>query len=180
MSFRHLSLLISFICLHIFTLQASDDVLLLAHPRGNIEIIKIDNWEMAENVFGIPYIYFSPLENGQRSNISFTHTGLDFPFDENDLEGSLVEYRSLKQVWAKKVGAEIISFSNHELYETSQGHPVHQFSFSFRSNESQYIETSYYLACFEKMIFIKSLRLIQNTSHELAFTRLINSIRCQV
>lgn len=150
----------------------------LDNIRGTITIPQLEGWELAKNVFGMPYIYFSPKANGQKSNISFTHSGVEFPFRPEEMDESLVKYRKLKREWTEKVGAEFDSVLNHEVRETLLGHRVYQFGFTYTFNASDYIEKSYYIDCGGDMLFVKSLRLRVNEAHDAQFDQLIGGINC--
>jgi hypothetical protein len=42
-------------------------------------------WRLGKEMFGIPFWYFSPNSNGQRSNITFTDTGSELALDIGSL-----------------------------------------------------------------------------------------------
>src|SRR6478752_2991601 len=71
-------------------------------------------WTLGKDLFGMPFIYFSPEANGQRSNISFTDTGADLELDVNSLASTQEKYQSGRKNWADKVGAKPLGFLPYE------------------------------------------------------------------
>ena len=150
----------------------------LKKDTRSIFIEEKKDWELGKDLFGMPYIYFSPQENGQRSNISFTDTGAEVELDVKSLASSQKNYAKDKETWAKSVGAKTISFDPYEVVKNSHGHKVHKIGFSYAFEGKNYIEKSYYIECRGRIVFSKSLRLKQNVTHEKDFAELIQSLDC--
>jgi len=135
-------------------------------------------WEMGKDLFGIPYIYFSPNQNGQRSNISFTDTGANLELDFKSLKDNQEDFKKNKKEWAQTVGATIESFTPFEMNLNKLGHKVHQIGLTYKHENKIYIEKSLYIECRGRIIFSKSLRLKLNESHEKDFSDLISGLDC--
>lgn len=136
------------------------------------------DWTLGKDLFGMPFIYFSPQVNGQRSNISFTDTGADLELDIKSISSSQDFYRDNKKKWAEQVGAKIAGFSDLESFTNKHGHQIHKIGFDYVHEEDSYVERSYYIECRGKILFSKSLRLKQNVSHDKDFTDLLQSLDC--
>lgn len=150
----------------------------LQTERGRIFIPELQGWEMGKNLFGMPFIYFSPEQKGQRSNISFTSTGVEV---RNELEGLGKDaggYKKLKLEWAKKSGALAKEFYPYATWKNSHGHLVHEIGFSFVHEGKSYVEKSLYVDCRGKLIFAKSLRLSVNGIHDTDFKKLLQEMDC--
>ncbi len=152
--------------------------LTLPHKNGTIVTIAKDDWELGKDMFGIPYMYFSPKENGQRSNITFAPTGAHIDFDTTNIALGMRDYEKLKKEWAKKTESTVQSFIPYRLWSNIYGHKVHQVGFSYKNEEKVYVENSFYIECKGKMFFSKSLRLDENKKHEKEFEDLIKHIDC--
>lgn len=150
----------------------------LVKNRSTIYIEEKQNWELGKELFGIPFIYFSPQENGQRSNISFTDTGAEVQIDIDSLKKSQDLYQSTRKEWAESVDAKVIQFFPYSVSKNKYGHQVHRIGFEYQNENEDYIETSHYIECRGKILFAKSLRLKLNTKHETDFNDLINSVDC--
>jgi hypothetical protein len=150
----------------------------LVTERGQILIPNLAGWELGRNMFGMPFIYFSPQLNGQRSNISFTATGVETDIDLNSLGKNQESYQNLKKNWADSVMARSLSFLPYQVWKNSQGHVVHQIGFTYEHEKLQYVENSFYIDCRGKLIFSKSLRLHSNLQHEGEFKKIINEMDC--
>lgn len=150
----------------------------LKRNTGTIFVQEKSNWVLGKDLFGMPFIYFSPQEHGQRSNISFTDTGAELDLDVKSLSSSQDKYRANKRSWSEKIGATPISFLPYEVNINSHGHRIHQIGFSYKHEDKIYHEKSYYIECRGKLIFSKSLRLSENKEHENDFSDLINSLDC--
>lgn len=136
------------------------------------------NWKLGKDLFGMPFIYFSPEANGQRSNISFTDTGADLELDVKSLATSQKSYQSSRKEWAKTVNADVISFFPYEVKINQHGHKVHKIGLRYAHEGKTYQEQSYYIECRGKILFSKSLRLSKNEQHEKDFSDLINGLDC--
>ena len=159
-----------------FSLQAKS--LVMVSDRGQILVPEIKSWELAENMFGMPFLYFSPQENGQRSNISFTQTGVDTDMDLATLTKNPDSYKKIKAEWAESVDAKLGDFHPSKTWKNKNNHDVRQFSFEFTHEEKQYVETSYFVDCRGKLVYSKSLRLKANTAHQTQFETLIRDMDC--
>lgn len=137
-------------------------------------------WSLEKGLFGIPFIYFSPQENDQRSNISFNDSEAEIPLNENDLKGSQDVYQLNKKSWAEQVHAKILSFLPYKYFKNKHGHSVHLIGLSYEHEGKTYLEKSYYINCSGKMIISKSLRLQPNVAHERNFIDLIENLNCRV
>lgn len=136
------------------------------------------NWKLGKDLFGMPFVYFSPEKNGQRSNISFTDTGAEVELDIKSLAKSQDRYVEGRKQWSEKVGATPLSFIPYEVTINQFGHRVHKIGFSYEHQGKTYDERSHYIECRGKIIFSKSLRLQINEAHEKDFDDLIQNLDC--
>lgn len=144
----------------------------------SIFIEKLPKWKLGKDLFGMPFIYFSPQTNGQRSNISFTDTGANLELDVKALADNQNDYKKGKEAWANTVGAIPLEFTPYEVKVNKLGHKIHQIGFSYKHEDKTYFERSNYIECRGKIIFSKSLRLKENESHENDFKKLLESLDC--
>lgn len=162
----------------VFGQALSAKTLELKKSTRSIYIEEKSDWTLGRDLFGMPFIYFSPQVNGQRSNISFTDTGADLELDVSSLASSQDFYRDNKKKWAEQVGATIESFSDLETFTNKHGHKIHKIGLSYRHEDNNYIERSYYIECRGKVLFSKSLRLKENHAHDKDFQDLIQGLDC--
>lgn len=161
-----------------FPLSSHAKSLELKRNTRSIFIQEKSDWKLGRDLFGMPFIYFSPESNGQRSNISFTDTGADLELDVNSLSTSQKLYEANKQKWAESVGATPGSMLPYQASVNQHGHKVHSIGFSYSHEGKLYFEKSYYIECRGKLLFAKSLRLNVNEKHEKDFSELIHSLDC--
>lgn len=136
------------------------------------------DWKLGKDLFGMPFIYFSPQVNGQRSNISFTDTGADLELDVKSLASSQKDYQQGRKQWAEQVGATPLSFHAYQVTTNKHGHKIHRIGFNYTHENKSYVEKSYYIECRGKILFSKSLRLSENESHDKDFNELISTLDC--
>lgn len=165
-----------FLCLISLHLEAK--TLELKESTSSIFIQEKVNWELGKELFGIPFIYFSPRVNGERSNISFTDTGANIELEVKALANSQDVYQKDKSEWASEVGATPLGFMPYEVSRNQHGHKIHKVGFNFKHEGQRYHETSFYIECRGKVLFAKSLRLAQNEQHEKDFFELIDTLDC--
>ena len=150
----------------------------LKKDNHRIYIEEKSSWSLGKELFGMPFIYFSPLVSGQRSNISFTDTGAEVQLDVNKLAADQKTFQENKNQWAKKIGARTIGFDPYQMYTNKHQHKIHSIGFQFQHEGKSYVEKSYYIECRGKILFSKGLRLLQNEQHEKDFKDLIESLDC--
>lgn len=167
-----------FFCLILLSLNTFAKTLELKDNSRSIFIIEKENWELGRDLFGMPFIYFSPMKNGQRSNISFTDTGANLELDIQSLAKSQEEFKKGKREWARQIGATPLSYTPYEVITNQHGHKIHRIGFNFKHEDKIYNERSFYIECRGKLLFSKSLRLKENILHEKDFTELLNSLDC--
>lgn len=136
------------------------------------------SWTLGKDLFGMPFVYFSPQKNGQRSNISFTDTGAEVELDVKSLASSQKAYQQGRKDWAQSVSAEVIAFLPYEVKINDHGHKVHQIGVKYVHEGKTYQEKSHYIECRGKILFSKSLRLTSNLEHEQDFNDLIQGLDC--
>jgi hypothetical protein len=164
--------------LSVFSFEATAKVLVLKKNTRSIFIEEKTNWKLGKELFGMPFIYFSPQVNGQRSNISFTDTGADLELDSKSLDKTQNKYQANKTKWAKKVGATPKDFTPYQVTTNKHGHKIHQIGFNYAHESKNYHEKSYYIECRGKILYAKSLRLSENSKHEKDFSDLISGLDC--
>lgn len=152
----------------------------LSHSGHNLYVDNSKNWELGKDLFGIPFILFSPQKNSQRSNISFTHTGAELELDVKILKENASDYQENKKKWANLHQVEILKFLPYKSFLNSHDHRVHSIGMSYIHRNKNYVETSFYIECKGQIVFSKSLRLQENESDEKYFHSLINSLDCGV
>lgn len=152
----------------------------LSHSGHSLFINNPQNWEIGKDLFGIPFILFSPQKNGQRSNISFAHTGAELELEVSALKKNQKQYQENKKNWAKIHSADIKGFLPYQSYLNHHQHRVHNIGFEYLHQNKHYVENSFYIECKGKVVFSKSLRLKSNEEHEAYFKSLINSLDCGV
>lgn len=150
----------------------------LKKSTRSIFIEEKSGWTLGKDLFGMPFIYFSPQTNGQRSNISFTDTGAELELDIKALASSQESYQKNKKEWAEQVGASPIGFTPYEVSINQHGHKIHKIGFSYVHEGDKYFENSYYIECRGKLLFSKTLRLSENETHEKDFKELLGSLDC--
>lgn len=166
------------LCLSILSLPVFAGGLELKKNTRSIYIEEKSDWRLGKDLFGMPFIYFSPMENGQRSNISFTDTGADLELDIKSLASTQNKYQENKKEWAEQVGATPISFQPYELVVNKNGHKIHKIGFNYQHEGKSYNEKSFYIECRGKILFSKSLRLFENESHDKDFHDLLHTLDC--
>jgi hypothetical protein len=152
----------------------------LQTERGKITIPELKNWELGKDMFGMPFIYFSPQQNGQRSNISFTATGVELESSLNDLAKDAAGYQKIKKDWANTVQAKVQGFTPYKQWKNNNGHVVHEVGFNYLHKNKNYVEHSYYINCRERLVYAKSLRLTSNADHQEHFKKLIQDMDCSL
>jgi hypothetical protein len=162
----------------LFSSIAHAATLELKKNTRSIFIQEKKNWTLGKDLFGMPFIYFSPQVNGQRSNISFTDTGADVELDVKSLATTQDKYKANKKEWADSVGASPVSFEPYKVKINNHGHKVHEIGFNYEHEGKTYKEKSFYIECRGKIIFSKSLRLNVNEEHDKDFNDLITSLDC--
>lgn len=166
------------VLLILFSISAHAKVLELKKNTGTIFITEKNQWMLGKDLFGMPFIYFSPQKNGQRSNISFTDTGAELELDIKILAENQDKYQVNRKKWADSVGADPLSFDPYEVKINKNGHRIHRVGFNYAHEGKVYAEKSYYIECKGKLIFSKSLRLKENLSHEKDFDDLLSTLDC--
>ncbi len=164
----------------ILVTPVSAAVLKLETGYGRILIPEKQGWELGKDMFGMPFIYFSPRENNQRSNISFTNTGVDLKVNLAELAKDGAGYQNLKKKWASDVQATVQGFLPYKRWQNEQGHTVHEIGFNYLHQGKSYVEKSFYIDCRGRLIFSKSLRLKENGIHDKEFTTLVRALDCGV
>jgi hypothetical protein len=144
----------------------------------SIFIEEKDGWTLGKEMFGIPFWYFSPNSNGQRSNITFTDTGAELALDIGSLSSAQSSYQEDKKNWAKAVDAKVEKFLPYEVMINRHGNRVHKIGFSYTHEEKSYVERSFYIECRGKILFSKALRLKINRQHDKEFDEIITSLDC--
>jgi hypothetical protein len=164
--------------LTIFSLKGHAKSIELKKNTRSIYIEEKKDWKLGRDLFGMPFIYFSPRVNGQRSNISFTDTGADVELDIPSLASSQESYQTNKKIWAEKVGATPLSFDAYAVQVNKHGHKVHKIGFSYEHEGKSYNEKSFYIECRGKILFSKTLRLAENEQHDRDFDDLLSTLDC--
>jgi hypothetical protein len=166
------------IILAVFSLSSQAKILELKKNSGTIFIPEKSNWKLGKELFGMPFIYFAPSANGQRSNISFTDTGAELELDIKTLAKTQKTYQMGRKKWAETVGALAISYEPYEVKVNKNGHRIHRVGFNYSHEGKAYAEKSYYIECKGKLLFSKSLRLRENEAVEKDFADLLGSLDC--
>lgn len=167
-------LFLSFLILSLSTAFAEE----LKHSGHSIFIDNKAHWEVARDLFGIPFILFSPGKNGQRSNISFAHTGVDLELEVSALKENQRDYQLGKEKWAQTHQALIKRFIPYESHLNSLNHRFHSIGVIYESEKRIYQEMSFYIECKGQIVFSKGLGLIENIEDQNYFKELINSLDC--
>jgi len=135
-------------------------------------------WTLGKDLFGMPFILFSPQENGQQSNISFTDTGAKLTLDFEALKENQDSFKRNKDEWADTIGAQINGLNPYETSINNNGHRVHKIGITYTFKQKKYFENTYFLECRGRLIFSKSLRLTENEKHENEFKEMIENLDC--
>ena len=145
---------------------------------GKIFIPEIKDWEMGRDMYGMPFIYFSPQVNSQRSNISFTYTGVEVKVNLAEMGQDPKGYEELKNNWASSVDAKPLKFHAYKSWKNRHGHTVHEVGFDYLFKEKNYAEISYYIDCKGQLVYAKSLRLQANAEHAPLMQSLVRELDC--
>lgn len=161
-----------------FSASSQAKSLELKKDSSSLFIEEKAGWTLGKDLFGMPFIYFSPQTKGQRSNISFTDTGAEVDLDIQSLASTQDKYQEGRKKWAEKVGAMPLGFIPYEVTVNKHGHRVHRIGFLYEHEGKAYNEKSFYIECRGKIIFSKALRLRDNDQHDKDFNDLLTSLDC--
>lgn len=164
--------------LSVFAVSTYGKTLELKKNSGTILIPEMANWKLGKDLFGMPFIYFAPEANGQRSNISFTDTGAELELEIKTLAKTQNQYQAGRKKWADQVGADPLSYEPYTVSTNQFGHRVHRIGFNYAHEGKVYAERSYYIECKGKLLFSKSLRLRENQQHDKDFDELLENLDC--
>ena len=145
---------------------------------GKIYVPEYSDWEMGRDMYGMPFIYFSPQENSQRSNISFTYTGVEVLVNLAEMGQDPKGYQELKDNWAKTVEAKPLDYHAYKSWKNNHGHTVHEVGFDYEFKKKRYHEKSYYINCRGQLVYAKSLMLMINKDHAPKLLRLVQELDC--
>ena len=157
---------------------AESNIQKLETDYGKIFIPEYKDWEMGRDMYGMPFIYFSPQENSQRSNISFTYTGVEVLVNLAEMGQDPKGYRELKDNWAKTVDATPLDYHPYKNWKNNHGHIVHEVGFDYSFKNKKYNEKSYYINCRGQLVYAKSLMLTVNKEHAPELLKLVQELDC--
>ena len=157
---------------------AQSSVQKLETNYGKIFVPEFKGWELGKDMYGMPFIYFSPLENSQRSNISFTYTGVEVLVNLAEIGQDPEGYKKLKLKWTKSVDAKPLNYHIYKNWKNNHGHSVHEIGFDYSYKDKKYTEKSYYINCRQQLIYAKSLMLIANKDHAPKLLKLVEDLDC--
>jgi hypothetical protein len=172
------AIFIALLILANFSLTSHAKSLELKKKSHSIFISEKTGWTLGKELFGMPFVYFSPQKNGQRSNISFTDTAAELELDIKSLATTQEKYQTSRKKWAQTVGANVLGFLPYEVSVSKHGHKIHRIGVSYEHQGKSYAEKSYYIECRGKIIYSKALRLTQNEVHDKDFSDLISGLDC--
>ncbi len=167
-----------FIILCVMSASAWSAPLKLETQFGRIYVPEQKGWELGRDMFGMPFIFFSPQVNGQRSNISFTNTGVDLEISLGVMSKNPDGYKKVKLEWSEEVNATPQSYLPYKRWQNEHGHAVHEIGFEYLHEGKAYVEKSYYIDCRGRLVYAKSLRLKVNAQHDKEFLDLIKEADC--
>ena len=151
----------------------------LKGSQGIVTVPALADWRLEKNVMGLPFVYFSPKLNGERSNLSIISTSSEIEFQSLKLKQDQKSYMAGKLAWAKKVNAEIIRQKPFKVWVNEFGLKVHQIGIEYRYNLKNYSEVSYFIGCEKRTLILKSLNLDSNSQHQRSFETIVNEINCE-
>lgn len=168
-------LLLGTILLFIKISFASD----LVFDQTTIQVKLPKTWQFNQDIFGFKHVAFSPKENGQRSNISFTFLKTNTELSTTKIHQSQIDYEKQKLSWSKKIDAQILSFTPYLLYKNSNNHFIHSKGVQYSYQGQSYSENTYAIECAEHLYYLKSLVLIENKNHLIDIKKMINQFDCK-
>lgn len=118
--------------------------------KKNIRSIFLEEkkyWRLGRDLFGIPFIYFSPDKNGQRSNIRITDIGEDLELDIISLSTTPETYKANKKQSAEQIDATPLGFVPFEVLVNKHGHKIHRIGFSYLHEGESNNDESFYIEC---------------------------------
>lgn len=152
----------------------------LKHPsiQGSIFINMPTGWDVHQNVLGMPFVLFSPKENGQKSNLSFVPTSAELKVDDKSLGKDIANYQQGKKNWANKIGATIDGFEPLKSFINKHGNKVTRVGVYYTFKKKKYLEKSFYIECDGRLLHSKALTLKSNVGHYKNIDSVIQGVRC--
>jgi hypothetical protein len=172
--------LLVILCAILASLSAGAKEIKIPSDGGLILFNAPASWELKHDIFGMENWLFSPKLNNSRSNITVTNTKSKIQLNFDSIKKSRKNYEKLKQNWADRVQAKVISFKPMKAQKNTNGNLVNSIGFSYVFKGKKYIEDSYYIDCRGTVVFVKSLRLEVNLDHQEDINQMINSMDCSL
>lgn len=135
-------------------------------------------WKESKDLFGMPLTLSGPMKEESRPVITVTPTEIKkVSFDLKNVDVVNADYKSQRLKWLQKHKGEFLTLTPYKK-QVQKKIESHSVGYSYRINETTFIEKSYYVVCNEQLFHLKYL--MRETQKELLneTEKIVESFRC--
>lgn len=147
---------------------------------SEIEMNIPSNWQSVEDLYGMPLMILGPEVEEKRPVISVVSTNIsNISFDKNSVKESSDSYTEGRKEWLAEKSGVLIKFIPYNELNWRNVEQVHSIGYVYELNKHQFIETTYYVSCKNKLFNLKTLTTSNHTKYNSEMDKIMRSFKCK-
>lgn len=139
-----------------------------------------ENWETAQDLFGIPLTVLGPWENESRPVVTILHTELKKEdLSEAEFKKYFENFKKEKEEWVQSHSGELLSYEPVKSVEFRKDLLGHYIGAEFKINNIHFIERSYYLYCKGEVFNLKYSMRDEHRKHTKDLQKVVEDFKCE-
>jgi hypothetical protein len=154
--------------------------------RGTVKMDVPEEWQDAEDLFGMPLMLLGPETTDRRPVITVTPTGMDgISLDPKDVAANQEDYKAHRKEWLEQYEGKALNFFPYEAQKWAGVSEAHAMGYRYtlkspEGTDTEFVERSYYVVCKNKLYHLKSLvTATQEKAHGKEVERTVRSFTCE-
>jgi len=148
--------------------------------KGTFNMDVPEDWQQANDLFGIPLTLLGPMKDGSRPILSVTPTGQTVNFDTAALKKTEKEYQNGRKEWVKSKGGNVISFEPYKTEKWSGITVAHVVGYRYKISEGEFNEHSFYVVCKDGLYHLKTvIRSDSEKEMNSLLNKTVKSFKCE-
>lgn len=139
-----------------------------------------ENWEAAQDLFGIPLTVLGPWANESRPVVTILPTNLKKEdISKEEFKKHFENFKKEKDEWVQSHSGELLSYEPVTSVEFNKDLLGHYIGAEFKINNIHFIERSYYLYCKGEVFNLKYSMRDEHRKYTQDLQKVVEEFKCE-
>lgn len=150
----------------------------VATPVSTIQFVTDENVQSQRKFFGADLWFTGSVNHNKRNVMSIVYSTSGVKLNPEVKEKEFSKHKAEMKKFAKERGYKSVNFKPYTFHKINDSLAYHSFIWSYKKDDLEFLEESYYVECKHILFIAKATTLIDSKADQEKFKKIIENARC--